>query len=157
ESLRRRLRVWLEARGLKLNEDKTRLVDSRDGFDFLGFRMRWQPSRVTGRWYAHVEPSAKSQQRLREAVRAKLHHWTHWNSIPEATTSLNRLLRGWSGYFHFQHSSGVFGELREWVQDRLRRWLWRKHGCRRTLWRDYPDSMLYDQYGLYPLPTTAGW
>jgi len=32
-----RLRRGLEARGLKLNEDKTRRVHSREGFNFLGF------------------------------------------------------------------------------------------------------------------------
>src|SRR5262249_35169822 len=32
-----RLRHWLQARGLKLNEEKTRKVHSREGFRFLGF------------------------------------------------------------------------------------------------------------------------
>src|SRR5439155_24414533 len=67
--LQKRLTRWLEARGLKLNEEKTRLVQSQQGFNFLGFTVRWQRSRTTGRWYAHVEPSAKSRQRLRDAVR----------------------------------------------------------------------------------------
>lgn len=156
-SLLERLRRWLEIRRLKLNEEKTRLVSSQEGFDFLGFRVRWRPSRRTGRWYAHVEPSAKSQQRLREAVRGKLNHWTHWKSDREAVTQLNRLLRGWSGYFHFQNSSGVMSALREWVQNRLRRWLWRRHNCRRGLWDGYPTPMLYERYGLFALPRHAGW
>ena len=42
----------------------------------------------------------------------------------------NRLMRGWSGYFHYRHSSRVFGKLRWWVNGRMRRWLWRKHACR---------------------------
>ena len=33
-----RLRRWLEARGLKLNEDKTRRVHSREGFNYPGFQ-----------------------------------------------------------------------------------------------------------------------
>jgi len=157
QELLERLRKWLTARGLKLNEEKTRLVDSRRGFDFLGFSVRWQASRVQGRWYGHVEPSVKSQQRLRESVRDILNHWTCWKSTPDAVGELNRLLRGWSGYFHFLHSSRVMGNLRWWVQRRLRRWLWRKHGGRRALWRDYPATVLYDRHGLWPLPLTAGW
>ena len=109
EALRQRLTRWLAARGLKLNEEKTRLVDSREGFNFLGFRLRWQPSRVSGKGYVHVEASGRSQQRLRQAVRAKLNHWTSGQRIPEVMTGLNRLLRGWSGYFHYRHSSRVMG------------------------------------------------
>jgi hypothetical protein len=36
--LKARLKRWLEARELKLNEEKTRLVDTRkEGIEFLGF------------------------------------------------------------------------------------------------------------------------
>ena len=157
QNLRERLRQWLGARGLTLNEEKTRLVQGRDGFNFLGFAVRWQPSRKTGRWYAHVEPSAQSQQRLREAVRAILNHWTQHKRIPEAVEELNLLLRGWSGYFHFQHSGRVMQDLQDWVRGRFRRWLWRKHGCRKSQWQTYPDGLLHDRYGLWRMPTRAAW
>jgi RNA-directed DNA polymerase len=140
-----------------LNEDKTRQVDSRKGFDFLGFRVRWQQSRVSRQWYAHVEASPHSQQRLRAAVREQLNHWTLWQRIDEAMSRLNRLLRGWSGYFHHRQSSRVMGKLNGQVRDRVRRWLRRKHGQRRALWSDYPDQRLAGQYGLWPLPERVAW
>ena len=157
EALRERLTRWLAARGLKLNEAKTRLADSRKGFDFLGFRLRWQPSRVSGKWYVHVEASPRSQQRLREAVREKLNHWTLGRRTPEVMAGLNRLLRGWSGYFHYRHSSRVMGKLNWQVRDRVKRWLWRKHAKKRALWSDYPDERLQSHYGLWPLPEKAAW
>jgi group II intron reverse transcriptase/maturase len=157
EALRQRLRRWLAARGLKLNEEKTRLVDSRNGFDFLGFRVRWQPSRVSGKWYVHVEASPRSQQRLRQAVRSKLNHWTQGQRTPDVMAGLNRLLRGWSGYFHYRQSSRVMSRLNGQVRDRVKRWLWRKHGQKRALWSDYPDERLQVQYGLWPLPERAAW
>ena len=40
EALQTRLQNWLEKRGLKLNEAKTRLVDGGEGFNFLGFTIR---------------------------------------------------------------------------------------------------------------------
>jgi len=153
EALRQRLDRWLSARGLQLNEAKTRLVDSRQGFDFLGFRLRRQKSSRNGQWYVHVEASPRSQQRLREAVRAKLNHWTLGGRIPEVMTGLNRLLRGWSGYFHYRNSSRVMAKLNWQVRNRVRRWLWRKHSCTRGLWKAYPDARLHGQYGLWPLPT----
>ena len=157
QALRQRLTRWLTARGLKLNEEKTRLVDSRKGFDFLGFRLRWQPSRGNGKWYVHVEASPRSQQRLREGVRRKLNHWTLGQCIPEVMAGLNRLLRGWSGYFHYRHSSRVMGKLNWQVRDRVKRWLWRKHGKTRALWSDYPDEQLHGRYTLWPLPERAAW
>ena len=152
-----RLRRWLEARGLKLNEEKTRQMHSRDGFAFLGFSVRWQQSRRSGNWYAHISPSAKSRQRLRDKVRGLLNHWTHHRAIAEAVCDLNRMLRGWSGYFHYRQSSEVFGNLNWWIRDRLRRWLWRKHNRRKALWRDYPHELLYERYHLWPLPLKVAW
>jgi RNA-directed DNA polymerase len=152
EALRQRLVGWLTPRGLQLNEAKTRVADSRQGIDFLGFTVRWQRSWRSGKWYAHVEASVSSTQRLREAVRAKLNHWTLGQRTPDVMAGLNRLLRGWSGYFHYRHSSRVMGKLNWQVRDRVRRWLWRKHGQTRALWSDYPDQRLQEYYGLWPLP-----
>jgi group II intron reverse transcriptase/maturase len=157
QKLRERLRKWLTARGLALNEEKTRLVNSQGGFHFLGFRMRRQRSGRTGRWYTRVQPSAKSQRRLRQAVRSILNHWTQHKRITEVVEELNPLLRGWSGYFHFLHSTEVMRDLQDWVLERFRGWVWRKHGCRKGKWKGYPDALLYDRYGLWRLPTQAAW
>jgi group II intron reverse transcriptase/maturase len=155
--LKERLRRWLEARGLKLNEGKTRKVHSREGFHFLGFTVRWQRSRCSGQWYAHIEPSTKSQQRLRDNVRGLLNHWTLHRQTTQAVSDLNRVLRGWSGYFHYRQSSRAFGKLNHWLRDRLRRWLWRKHNRTKALWTAYPKELLYDRYGLWRLPIHAPW
>jgi group II intron reverse transcriptase/maturase len=150
--LQERLHRWLKARGLKLNQEKTRQVHSRSAFNFLGFVVRWQASKRSGRWYAHVEPNTKSRQRLRDKVRECLNHWTLHRPIGETVLELNRILRGWSEYFHYRNSSQVFGKINWWVSDRTRRWLWRKHRCSKPLWEAYPDQLLYQQYGLYRLP-----
>jgi group II intron reverse transcriptase/maturase len=156
QALKERLVRWLAARGLQLNEEKSRVTHARDGFNFLGFSVRWIKS-LKGGWYPHVEPSAKSAKALREAVREKLNHWTQGQRTPEVMAALNRMLRGWSGYFHYRHSSRVMNKLNWQVRRRLRRWLWRKHGRKRGLWSGYPDKSLYEKYGLWPLPIHAAW
>jgi len=50
EALRPRLQRWLAPRGLQLNENKTRIANSRQGFDFLGFTVRWQRPRQGQSW-----------------------------------------------------------------------------------------------------------
>jgi hypothetical protein len=129
----------------------------RRGFNFLGFSVRWQHSREQGRWYGHVEPSAKSRQRLRERVRGILNHWTHWKSISEVVEELNPLLRGWSGYFHYRQSSRAMWETQGWVRARFKGWLWRKHGRSKGKWKGYPDERLHERYGLWRMPTKAPW
>ena len=157
EGLRGRLRQWLTARGLALNEEKTRLVHSREGFNFLGFSLRWQRGRKTRRWYCHVQPSAKSEQRFRDHVRQILNHWTQWRPITEVVDELNAFLRGWCGYFHFRHSSQVIWDLQGWVRARLKGWLWRKHGRTKGKWKSYLDALLHGRYGLWRMPTQAAW
>lgn len=156
-ALRERLARWLAPRGLQLNQEKSRVGDSRQGFDFLGFRLRWQRSRVKHTWYAHVEANRRSTQRLRQALRHKLNHWTLVQRTPDTIAGVNRLVRGWSGYFHYGQSSRVMGKLNQYLRDRVRRWLWRKHGQRKALWSDYPDERLQSQYGLWSLPQRVAW
>jgi len=81
-----------------------------------------------------------SQQRLSAAGRVKLNHWTRRQRIREVITGLNRLLRVWSGYFHYRYSSRVMGKLKWQVRDRVKRWRWCKYGKKRALWSEYPDE-----------------
>jgi group II intron reverse transcriptase/maturase len=155
--MRTRLKRWLGARGLTLNEVKTRTVDIRQtGINFLGFNLTWRKS-FRGRGYLHAQPSQKSRRRLREQLGDILNHWTLWRPIQDVVREVNQVLRGWAGYFHFGNSATVMNRMKHDSQNRLRRWLWRKHGCRRSLWKHYPSERLHTHYGLYELPTTAKW
>ena len=152
-----RTKRWLDARGLTLNESKTRLVDIRlEAINFLGFNLTWRRS-FRGRQYLHVEPNQKSRKALRENLRGIMNHWTQWKSIAEVVKDTNAVLRGWAGYFHYRNSTSVMGELKLYSRERLRRWVWRKHDCTKGLWKYYSDERLHQQYGLYALPTTAAW
>ena len=157
DEVRQRTKRWLEAKGLKLNETKTRVVDIRqEGINFLGFNLTWRQS-LKGRRYLHVEPSQGSRAAVREHLRGIMNHWTLWRPVAEVVKEANQVLRGWSGYFHFRNSTSVMGNLKRYSRNRLRRWLWRKHACKGGLWSRYPDERLYTHYGLYVLPTTAAW
>ena len=110
-----------------------------------------------GRGYLHAQPSQKSRRALREKLGGLLNHRTLWRSIQDVVAEANRILRGWAGYFHFGNSVSVMNRMKHYSQNRLRRWLWRKHGCRRSLWEHYAPDQLHQRYGLYELPTTAAW
>ncbi len=152
-----RLKKWLRAKGLTLNEVKTRIVNIRkEGINFLGFNLTWRKS-FGGRGYLHVQPSQKSRGALCEKLGGILNHWTQGRPIQEVVKEVNQVLRGWAGYFHYGNSVSVMNRMKHYSQNRFRRWLWRKHGCRRSLWEHYVPEQLHQRYGLYELPTTAKW
>jgi hypothetical protein len=101
--------LWLERRKLKLNEEKTRVVNfEEDGLEFLGFRLSWRKGR-SGRNYPHCEPSAKSAHKLREAVREETARETLWKEPEEVIRRINQRMRGW--VFHYGNSTRVIAKL----------------------------------------------
>ena len=129
KGLMERLKRWLTARGLSLNEQKTRLVDIRqDAIKFLGFSLSWRRRKLRQAYYLHVEAHPKSQQKLRDKVKERLNHWTLVQDEAETVRALNRLLKGWTGYFRFGNHSHVFNKIQYYIRGKLLRWLWRKHG-----------------------------
>jgi group II intron reverse transcriptase/maturase len=157
QELQERTRRWLEAKGLKLNESKTRLVDIRqEGINFLGFNLTWRKS-LRQLQYVHVEPNQKSRQALRQHLGQILNHWNRWKTVSEVVQEANQVLRGWAGYFHYRNSTSVMSGMKRFSRERLRRWIWRKHDCKRGLWNSCSNEQLHAHYGLYALPTTAAW
>ena len=156
--LQARLKRWLEARELKLNEEKTRLVDTRkEGFEFLGFAVAWRRSLRSGKRYVHVEPSAKSRTKLRDKVRAVLEVRTQNQPAVAVVRKVNQITRGWAAAFHYGNCTRVFAKQQIFVRNRLRRWLWRKSGRTHGLFEFFNHERLHGQYQLWQWPRTAGW
>ncbi len=158
EEMHRRLKSWLEKRGLKLNEKKTRIVDfETESFEFLGFRLAWRKGR-SGRSYPHCEPSPKSCGKLREAIREETTRSTQWKEPEEVIACVNRRVRGWIGYFHYANSSHVFNKMQRQIRERVRRWLWKKHAQAKAHYgKTYCDARLHDHYGLIRFPMHTKW
>jgi group II intron reverse transcriptase/maturase len=155
--VRKAIESWLESRGLTLNALKTRTVNvTREAIRFLGFTVKVRRGQ-SGRSYPHVEASGESCRSLREKVSRILNHHTQWRAIGEVVREVNAVVRGWSGYFHYGNSAGVMSRQRYWTCNRLRRWLWRKHGCRGGLHQHYPNEKLETRYGLWSPPRNAAW
>jgi RNA-directed DNA polymerase len=159
--------VWtrwaLSSMGLQLNADKTRLCDARvTHFDFLGYTFGLACYRKTGGWYQAAAPSKKAIARLREKVRGCLrrHVVSPWNEI---RTRLNRLLRGWSGYFRYGTRTQAYRAVDHFVQTAVRQFLQRRHKVPGRGARRFPDSVIHDELGVLRLrdaqlgrPATAG-
>jgi len=68
-------------------------------------------------------------------------------------------LWGWVNYFHYRNCSKAMCEIKAHAEQRLCIWLRNRHKVRS--WKEgyhrFPSTRLYADYGLYKVPTTAGW
>ena len=152
--LKERLGRWLQAKGLALNERKTRVLQSRaSGFEFLGFSFRWQKSRK-GTPYVRTEPSPAAEQALRDRVRELTTCSSTWRAPRTVVREINQVTRGWGNYFALAHHHRSFRQMNDFIAHRLRQWLWRKHGSLFGKYKRWPTGRLFKTYGLYQLPTT---
>jgi len=154
------LRHVLERLGLTLNEAKTETVNAyKDKFDFLGFTIWMATSRKTGNLYAHVQPSKKSQRSIRDRVTELTTRYRTVKPLGLVVREVNATVRGWVGYFHYRNCSEVLSHIQYHVEERLRTHLRKRHKIkiRGTGHILYKNRTLYEKYGLYKVPTTAGW
>ena len=70
------------------------------------------------RWRGHRLPRRKSEQKLRDTIRAQTRR-THGQSLAATLVELNRTLVGWFGCFKHSHKT-TFAPLDGWVRMRLR-------------------------------------
>jgi RNA-directed DNA polymerase len=110
------LKAWVEAQGIGLHPEKTRIVNMNEpgaGFDFLGYHFERTRQGKLDRW-----PRRKSLAKLKDRLRG-LTHRANGRSLKETITKINRVTRGWFGYF--QHSNRwTFSGVDGWIRGRLR-------------------------------------
>jgi group II intron reverse transcriptase/maturase len=154
------LRQILERLKLTLNETKTKIVNAhKEKFEFLGFSIWIGESRKTGKLYPHVQPSKKSLQTIKDRVTALTKRERTVKPLGIIVNEVNATVRGWVGYFHFKSCSKVLAHLKWHVEERLRTHLRKRHKIkdRGTGYFRFSSRALYGKYGLYKVPTTAGW
>ena len=113
--------------GLSLNRTKTCVRDARqERFDFLGYSFGPHCFRQTGRWFIGASPSKKSVQRLKDKVAAILvpGNMGTWEGVCD---TLNRLVRGWCGYFSPGSHYATDRVIEAHLYDHVRNFLARRH------------------------------
>ncbi|MFC5150034.1 reverse transcriptase domain-containing protein [Streptomyces aureoversilis] len=87
--VRDRLEKWLEPRGLRLNEEKTKVVHLDRGFDFLGFTIRRLNRKLITR--PSKDGCARFRARLRTEVKA-----LRGANAGAALRKLTPIVHGWA-------------------------------------------------------------
>jgi RNA-directed DNA polymerase len=117
----RRLREELTKLDLRLNEQKTRIVDLTQGesFGFLGFDFRRLRSR-RGVWWPQYAPKLKTRTALLRKLKEIFRRFIS-RPVDRVIQLINPIVRGWVNYFRIGHASRCFGYVKDWVEKKVRR------------------------------------
>jgi RNA-directed DNA polymerase len=116
--------------GLRLSEAKTQIVHMRNGFDFLGFHIRWKKKRGSSKWYVYTLIARRPLAVVKAKIRA-LTRRTSQQDLRTVLERLNQILRGWTSYFQHAAAKITFKHLAWFTWNRVvtmvrlrHRWNW---------------------------------
>jgi len=131
EVLEATVRPWVEEflaiRGLRLSEEKTRVVNIATGFDFLGWNFRKYSGKLL------IRPSLKSIESLYRKVKGVIDS-NKMSTQEQLIMVLNPILRGWANYHHPVVAKRIFNHLDAMIFKALWRWSRRRHNNKGRRW-----------------------
>jgi RNA-directed DNA polymerase len=141
--------------GLSLNEAKTCVRDARkERFDFLGYSFGPHYFPKNGRRYLGASPSKKSVARLKPRIGAILHRGNNepWADV---CSKLNRVLKGWSGYFDYGTRTPAYCAIDYHVATRARLFLVKRHKVPSHGTRRFSYQTIFGELGVVRLRRLA--
>jgi len=147
-----KLRNVLNRMELKINEEKTRLINSTETpFNFLSFTFRYDKD-LKGRdkKYWNIVPSEKSCKNIRKKIDEYLKKKGH-QPAKKLVSGLNSKIRGWLNYVSIEkvsYPAVAKRNLRWYLMDKLNRYYRRKSQRKCKLYGNKAFEKLVEQYGL---------
>ena len=143
--------------GLALKQAKTRIVhldEGGAGLDFLGFHHRWV--RAESPRHRHVRflarwPSKQAMQQARDRIRELTDRRRLLLPVEVIVQDVNRVLRGWAGYFRYGNSARHFDKIRSYALLRLALVVAKRHHRSRAWGWSRVCFQVPDQLGLIDL------
>jgi len=152
EESKRFIEQWLKIRGLTLSQEKTKIVHSTEGFDFLGHHIRHYENQIKGTYRLKLMNGTKVEQKRAKATHVlraeptKEKVKSHWREISDTIWKLKSVtpealiniiqpkITGWANYYKTVHSSEAFGKLDMLLWKRLYQWAQRRHPLKGKKW-----------------------
>ena len=145
----KRLREELAKLQVEINEEKSRVVDLRQGesFSFLGFEFRRVLS-FRGKWRPHYTPRLKKRTALLGKLKEIFRRYVS-QPLEQVITLINPILRGWVNYFAVGDSGRSFSFVKDWVEKKVRRHLMRAQKRKGFGWKRWSKRWLYEDLKLF--------
>jgi RNA-directed DNA polymerase len=142
--------------GLTRNETKTSIRNAgREQFDFLGYTCGPHFSKRLRREYIGCSPSNKSVNRIKQSVGEHLKpcNMAPWEQVRD---QLNQKLKGWKTYFGLGSPTKAYEVLDEHVEERVRRFLRKRHKVQSQGTRRFPMKRIFGELGVFRLRGPLG-
>lgn len=152
ERVMQRLKEHLEPLGVKLNEEKSKIVNVLKGesFGYLGFDIRRILNKRSDGYFILLTPKKKSCLEVKAKIRKIIQEG---GSTPakEIVAKTNEILRGWVNYFRVGNSNRAFSVIRDYTEMKIRNLLTRrKRRHKRSIgWRRWSNEYIYGVLGLF--------
>jgi RNA-directed DNA polymerase len=150
-------RFLREELGVTLHPAKTRIVHVRQGFEFLGYKvkqgkgLRLPAQRRTSRTNPqdlYAVPREKGVKRFQDQIR-NLTRRKAPLKLREMIEQINPVIRGWGTFYRKANVRDLFHRLDGWIEHRLYSFLAKR--WRNRMWRRYPSRRLIEEFGLVRL------
>ena len=132
ELLENTVRPWivefLRERGLTLSEEKTRIVQIDQGFDFLGWNFRKYGGKLL------IKPSSKNVKAFYAKVKEEIAGSLSRVPVETLIKRLNPILKGWAQYHKGTVAKQTFSKMDSLIYWRLMRWGKRTHPRKTAGW-----------------------
>lgn len=147
-----RLCEQIEPLGVKLNPEKTKVVNILNGesFGFLGFDFRRILNRKKTRNFILLTPKKKARQNIKAKIREIIQHGGATPMV-DLIGKINAVVSGWVEYFRVGNSSRAFSEVRDYMEMKVRTLLTRRKRRRKRSvgWRRWSNEYLYEVLGMF--------
>lgn len=121
------IEAFLAQRGLMLSPTKTKITHVTEGFDFLGWNLRWVEGGL------HSVPSKKNRLAFYDKLRQTIRR-LRAASQTDVIECLNPLIRGWAQYHRCVAVNEVFRKMDHLLFGALWRWARRRHPNKGKRW-----------------------
>ncbi len=130
---------FLEIRGLRLSETKTKITHITDGFDFLGWNFRKYRN-----GHLIIKPSKKSVKRFMDNLKL-IFHKLRAAKQEDLIEALNRRITGWSNYHATVNAKQTFNKMDNYISQKTWRWAKRQQGKKKP--KDWMEKRYWKSRG----------
>jgi len=121
------IKQWLSHRGLEISEEKTRIVNLADGFDFLSFNLRQYKGKIL------IKPQKEKVLQFCKELGTTIKACGSW-SQEKLIQKLKPILLGFANYYRGQVSKETFSYVNHRLWQYLWRWAKRRHPNKSKKW-----------------------
>lgn len=120
--------AFLETRGLRLSETKTKVTHINDGFDFLGWNFRkYRNGKLI------IKPSKKSVKKFKDGI-SQVFQQLRTATQEQLIKTLNQRVTGWSNYHMSVSAKQTYNKIDHYISWKLWKWAKRRHPKKDSDW-----------------------